>query len=127
MMTLLTLFAVLAVVLSAVGLYGVITYMVSQTSREIGIRVALGAARRHVVRMVMRQGILLSVIGLAIGLFASVWGSALLRKSLYGVSTTDPLSYVVGGFVLLALAVAACIAPTLRAVRIDPMVAMRGD
>ncbi|MDB4906291.1 MAG: permease [Gemmatimonadetes bacterium] len=126
-MTLLTLFAVLAVVLSAVGLYGVIAYMVSRSTREIGIRVALGAARRDVARLVTRQGLMLSGIGLAIGLLASLWGTALLKKDLYGVTATDPLSYVVGAMVLLVLAAAACVAPTVRALRIDPMTAMRSE
>lgn len=127
MMVLLTSFAVLAIVLSAVGMYGVISYMVSQSTREIGVRVALGAARRDVIRLVMRQGVLLSAAGLAVGLLASIWGTRLLANSLYGVKHTDPTSYLVGSAVLITLALCACIAPTVRAIRIDPMVAMRSD
>lgn len=127
MMALLTLFAALAVVLSAIGLYGVIAYMVSQSTREIGVRVALGAARRDVIKLVMQQGVVLSAAGLALGLVAALWGGRLLRSSLYGVSSTDPMSYLVGSAVLLTLAVAACVAPTVRALRIDPMVAMRSE
>ncbi|MEP6763038.1 MAG: ABC transporter permease [Gemmatimonadaceae bacterium] len=126
-MVLLTLFASLAVMLSAIGLYGVITYMVSQSTREIGVRIALGAGRSDVVRMVMRQGVVLSGIGLAIGLVASIWGTRLLEASLYGVTASDPVSYAAGAVVLFGLAIVACISPTRRALRIDPMVAMRAD
>lgn len=127
LMALLTIFAMLAVTLSAIGLYGVITYMVSQSTREIGVRVALGAARSDVIRLVMQKGVVLSVIGLAIGLIASLWGARLLDHTLYGVSRTDPLSYLIGASLLLLIAIAACIAPTARAVRIDPMLAMRSE
>ncbi|MEP6778280.1 MAG: ABC transporter permease [Gemmatimonadaceae bacterium] len=126
-MVLLTLFASLAALLSAIGLYGVISYMVSQSTREIGVRLALGATRRDVVRIVMRQGVVLSGIGLAIGLVASIWGTRLLQTSLYDITATDPVSYAAGVAVLFGLAILACISPTRRALRIDPMVAMRSD
>lgn len=127
LMALLTIFATLAVALSAIGLYGVITYMVSQSSREIGVRVALGAERLAVIRLVLQKGVVLSAIGLAIGLIASLWGARLLDHTLYGVSRTDPLSYLIGASLLLLIAIAACVAPTVRAVRIDPMLAMRSE
>lgn len=127
MMVLLTLFASLAIVLSAIGLYGVIAYMVSQSTREIGVRVALGAARLDVIKLVMQQGVVLSAAGLVIGLVAALWGARLLRSTLYGVTANDPMSYSAGSVVLLLLAVVACVAPTVRALRIDPMVAMRSE
>lgn len=127
LMTLLSAFAVLAAVLCAVGLYGVITYAVSQSTREIGIRMALGAARRDVAALVLRQGVVLAATGVMAGLVLSAWGTRLLRGSLYGVSATDPASYAVGAAVLLGLAVAACVGPTLRAIRIEPMTAMRSE
>jgi putative ABC transport system permease protein len=95
LMTLLTLFACAAVLLSAVGLYGVVSFVVSQSTREIGIRVALGAARKDVASLVMRQGVLLSTVGLVIGLVGSAWGTRLLQQSLFGVTPTDVMSYVV--------------------------------
>lgn len=127
MMTLLTAFAVLAVCLSAIGLYGVIAYMVSQTTREIGVRIALGATRRDIVRLVMRHGVILSTIGLAIGLAGASWGMGVLRGSLYGVSPTDPVSFVAGAAALLMVAALACLVPIRRALRIDPVIAMRGE
>jgi len=127
MMTLLTAFAVLAVCLSAIGLYGVIAYMVSQTTREIGVRIALGATRRDIVRLVMRHGVILSTIGLAIGLAGASWGMGLLRGSLYGVSPTDPCSFLAGAAALLMVAALACLVPTRRALRVDPVIAMRGE
>jgi ABC-type antimicrobial peptide transport system permease subunit len=101
MMTLLTAFAVLAVCLSAIGLYGVIAFMVSQTTREIGVRIALGATRANIIRLVMQHGVLLAVVGLAIGLAGASWGMGLLRSSLYGVGPTDPSSYAIGAVALL--------------------------
>jgi putative ABC transport system permease protein len=127
MMTLLTVFALLAVCLSAIGLYGVIAYMVSQTTREIGVRIALGASRADILRLVMKHGVLLSVVGLAFGLMGASWGMRLLRGSLYGVSPTDPVSYALGAVALLVVAGIACLVPARRAVRVDPVIAMRGD
>ena len=127
LMTLLTLFACAAVLLSAVGLYGVISFVVSQSTREIGIRVALGAAQKDVASLVMRQGVLLSVVGLVIGLIGSAWGTRLLQQSLFGVKPTDPLSYVAGSIVLVLLSLIACLPPMLRAIRIQPMVAIKSE
>lgn len=127
LMTLLTLFAALAVILSAIGLYGVITYMVSQSTREIGVRVALGAASRDVVRLVMQKGVTLSLLGLGIGLIAAIWSTKLLGYLLFGMTAADPISFTFGALLLLIVAVGACVAPTVRALRIDPMLAMRSD
>jgi len=127
MMTLLTAFAVLAVCLSAIGLYGVIAFMVSQTTREIGVRIALGATRANIIRLVMQHGVVLAVVGLAIGLAGASWGMGLLRSSLYGVGPTDPSSYALGAIALLLVAAIACLIPTRRALRVDPVIAMRGE
>lgn len=127
MMTLLSAFAALAVCLSAIGLYGVIAYMVSQTTREIGVRIALGASRTDIARLVMRHGVTLAAVGLAIGLALASWGMGLLRGSLYGVSPTDPFSFAAGAVSLMLVAAFACLVPTRRALRVDPVIAMRGD
>jgi predicted permease len=127
MMTLLTAFAALAVCLSAIGLYGVIAFMVSQTTREIGVRIALGATRANIVQLVMRHGVALATIGLAVGLAGASWGMGLLRGSLYGVQPTDPASFAIGAVALLSVAALACLVPTRRALRVDPVIAMRGD
>jgi putative ABC transport system permease protein len=126
-MTILAIFAGLAVVLSAVGLYGVISYVVTQRTREIGIRIALGATPRHVARMVVFRGLILSVIGLVIGLVAARWGTTLIASTLYGVATSDAASYGAAGALLLAISAVACLVPMRRAMSVDPVIAMRGE
>ncbi|HSQ29810.1 MAG TPA: ABC transporter permease [Gemmatimonadaceae bacterium] len=126
-MVLLAAFASLALLLSAIGLYGVISFVVTQRTREIGIRVALGATAGHVARAVVARGFLLSVEGIAIGLIAAVWGARLLSSALYGVSVVDPLSYGVTAAVLLVISLAACLVPMRRAVGIDPAITMRAE
>ncbi|HEY7902314.1 MAG TPA: ABC transporter permease, partial [Casimicrobiaceae bacterium] len=126
-MLLLGVFSVLALVGAAVGLYGVMAYAVAQRTREIGIRMALGASCRDVGRAVVRQGVTLAVIGGAIGLAASVWATSLLTRMLYGVAHTDVVSFVTGAIVLLGTALVACAVPARRAVSIDPAIAMRAD
>jgi putative ABC transport system permease protein len=118
-------FAALAAGLAAIGLYGVIAYMVTQRTREIGIRMALGASHTTVMRMVIRQGMALAVIGIAIGLAASFALTRLLESMLYGTSTTDPVTFVAIAILLAAVALAACFIPALRATRVDPMAALR--
>jgi putative ABC transport system permease protein len=126
-MTLLATFAALAVALSAIGLYGVLSYVVTQRAREIGIRVALGATPAHVARAIVVRGLALCTLGLVIGLGASVWGTKLIRQSLYGVKPTDPASYLAAAALLLTVCLLACAIPLRRAVGIDPTIAMRGD
>ena len=126
-MLLLAVFAVLALVLSAVGLYGVMAYAVAQRTREIGIRIALGATRRTIARAVIGQGALLACTGVAAGMLAAAWGTQLLQKMLYGVERTDALSFAAGAAVLLATALLACVVPMNRAVRVDPQIAMRAE
>ena len=126
-MMLLGAFAGLALVLAAVGLYGVISYTVAQRTHEIGIRVALGAARKEVLSMIMRQGLGFAAIGLAVGQVMTIMLSRALKGLLVGVSTTDPLTLVVTAAMLLIVAVLACYVPARRATRVDPMVALRFD
>jgi len=124
-LVLLVVFAGVALVLSAAGLYGVISYLVTQRRQEIGIRIALGARGSDVVRLMLRQGATLSAIGLAIGLLSAVALSRALRSLLYGVSNTDPMTYVVVSVLLGAVAIAATWIPASRAAHVDPTVAMR--
>jgi hypothetical protein len=126
-MTLLAAFATLAVLLSAIGLYGVIAYVVTQRQREIGIRIALGATPRHVARAIAARALVLSTIGLVVGLGAATWGSKLIRTSLYEISETDPLAYIGAAVMLLGVSVVACLVPMRRAMAVDPAIAMRGD
>jgi putative ABC transport system permease protein len=99
--------------------------MVTRRTREIGIRMALGASHTTVMRMVIRQGMALAVIGIAIGLAASFALTRLLESMLYGTSTTDPVTFVAIAILLAAVALAACFIPALRATRVDPMAALR--
>src|SRR5262249_3277148 len=122
---LLAAFSAVAVLLAAVGLYGVMTYTVTQRTREIGIRVALGAQHKHVFKLVMGEGALLVFVCTVLGLTAGAASSRLLSGLLYGVSPTDPQLY--GGLSLLLsiIALTACYLPARRATRIDPMIALR--
>ena len=126
-MLLLAGFAALALVLAAVGLYGVISYSVAQRTQEVGIRVALGASRNEVVGMVMRQGLRLAAAGLAIGLVLALSLKSILKGLLVGVSATDPATLAATALVLLLVAVLASYIPARRAARVDPMVALRLD
>ena len=127
LMTLLTVFAGIAIFLSAIGLYGVIAYMVSQRTREIGIRMALGAESADIRRLVLSRGAVLAGAGLVLGLLGAVAGTRMLEESLYGVTPGDPVSFAIGAVALLAIALTACSAPARRASRVDPAVAMRAD
>ena len=120
-------FAGIALVLAASGLYGVIYYLVAQRTREIGIRMALGADRARVLRLVLRQGAALAVGGIAVGLVGAVMLSRLLAGLLYGVSTHDPLTFVTVPLVLGAVALIASLVPAWRAARVDPVVALKTD
>jgi len=125
MMSLLGLFAGLAVVLAAVGIYGVVSYSVEQRTHEIGIRMALGAQRGDVFRMVVRQGLLLAVIGAAIGLATARWLTRFVQGLLFGVTPTDPVTFGVVSVALIGIAVLACYIPARRATKVDPIVALR--
>lgn len=124
-MMLLGAFAALALVLAAIGLYGVISYSVAQRTQEIGIRVAVGAARWQVLSMVMENGLRLVVLGLAAGQVMALILNRTLKSLLVGVSTTDPSTLLTTAAVLLMVAIIACYVPAWRAARIDPLVALR--
>ena len=122
---LLALFAAVAVFLAAVGLYGVVAYSVNQRTQEIGLRMAIGAGRGHVLSMVLTEGMKLALIGVALGLAGSLALSGLMSTMLFRVTPADPLSYLVTATVLVAVAALACYIPALRATRVDPIVALR--
>jgi len=124
-MELLGVFAVLAAILSAVGIYGVISYLAAQRTQEIGIRMALGAERGSVLRMVLREAGVMALIGVGIGLVAAFGLTRLMASILFGASTHDPLTYVGVAALLMLVALAACYIPARRAARVDPMVALR--
>lgn len=124
-MLLLVAFAGLALLLAVVGIYGVMSYSVSRRTQEIGIRVALGARRQDVLMMVIRQGLLLALTGSAIGIVGALLLSRVIASQLYGVSPTDPVTFVVVSVLLTVVALAACYMPARRAMRVDPMVALK--
>ena len=124
---LLGIFAAVALLLASVGIYGVMSYSVEQRTREIGIRMALGAERLAVMRLIVGQGARLAVVGIAAGLAGAFALSRVMAGLLYGVSATDPLTYVALAAVLAAVAVGACAVPARRAVRVDPAVALRAE
>jgi putative ABC transport system permease protein len=124
---LMSVFAAMALLLAAVGLYAVLSYTVSLHTREIGIRMALGASIGAVRLGVLRQGMMLAASGLAIGILAAVGFTRLLRTELFHVSPTDPVTYLAAPIVLMAVALAAALLPTRRATRVDPVVALRSE
>ena len=117
----------MALLLSAVGLYGVIAYSVSQRTREIGIRIALGAQQNNVMRLILGEGMLVILIGLAIGLAGSLAVTRFLSSLLFGVTTTDPITFAAVAVLLAVVALAACYIPARRAMRVDPIVALRHE
>ena len=124
-MILLTVFAGLALVLACVGIYGVIAYLVGQRTREIGVRIALGAQRADVMRLVLTEGVRMALVGAAVGTVAALALMRLMAAQLFGVSAHDPLTFAGVAVLLVLVATAACYIPALRATRVDPMAAMR--
>ncbi|MCM3900451.1 MAG: ABC transporter permease [Pyrinomonadaceae bacterium] len=122
---LLTLFGILALTLTAIGIYGVVAYSVAQRTREVGIRMALGAQKRDVLKMILAQGLALVAWGTAIGLVACYWLSRLVSSQLYGVSAFDPATFVSVVAVLIVVALLATYIPARRATKVDPLVALR--
>jgi ABC-type antimicrobial peptide transport system permease subunit len=124
-MILLGIFAGLALVLSCVGIYGVISYVVGQRTHEIGVRMALGAQRGDVMRLVVGEGVRMTLFGVAGGVGASLGLTRLMADQLFGVTPQDPLTFAAVAVVLTLVALLACYLPARRAVRVDPMVALR--
>jgi len=118
-------FAVVALLLAAIGTYGVMAYMVSQRTHEIGLRIALGANREQVLKLVLKEGIVLALIGLALGLAGACLVGRAMHSTLYGVGTVDFAAFSVVSITLVASALLACYFPAQRATKVDPMVALR--
>jgi ABC-type antimicrobial peptide transport system permease subunit len=121
------LFALTALLLAGLGIYGVISYLVSERTHEIGIRLALGAQSRNILRMVLRQGLGLAIAGAAVGLICALIVSHLMAGLLYGVRPTDPLTFAGVALLLIGVALLACYIPARRAIRVDPLVALRHE
>jgi putative ABC transport system permease protein len=126
-MLLLGLFAGIASFLAAVGLYGVVSYTVSQRTREMGLRLAVGASRAHLMRTVIAQGMKPAIAGVALGLAGALTLARLLETLLFGVTPFDPASYAATALMLLVVAAFACFVPARRTMRLDPLIALRHE
>ena len=127
MMALLGAFAGLALVLSALGIYSVLSYTVAQRTREIGVRIALGAQRGNVLRLVVGSGVRLAILGIAVGIAVGLALTQLMTDLLYGVRATDPVTFGVVTVILGAVSLLACCIPARRAMKVDPIVALRHE
>jgi predicted permease len=126
-MLLLSGFAALALILASIGIYGVVSYVVNERTQEIGIRMALGASRGNVLRLILGQGARMAIFGVAAGLAVSLALARLLAGLLYGIKPTDPVTFVVVAVLLCSIALLACYLPARRATRVDPTVALKCD
>jgi putative ABC transport system permease protein len=126
-MLLLSSFAALALLLSAIGIYGVIAYSVAQRTHEIGVRMALGAGGRDVLRLIVAEGLGVAAAGVALGLAGAAILTKVMAGLLYGVTARDPLAFAAGGVLLLAVGLAATYLPARRATRVEPVVALRQE
>jgi ABC-type antimicrobial peptide transport system permease subunit len=126
-MEMVALFALTALLLAGLGIYGVISYMVSERTHEIGIRIALGAQKKNILQMVLRQGLGLAIAGAAVGLVGALVVSHLMAGLLYGVRPTDSVTFSSVALLLLGVALLACYIPARRAMRVDPLVALRHE
>ena len=120
-------FAGVALTLALVGIYGVLSYMVSGMGAEVGLRLALGATPRHVIWTVLRTGLSTTLTGVMLGTVIALWSAELLKGFLFGIEATDPLTYVAVALVVVVAAAAACLVPALRAARVDPLAALRSQ
>ena len=125
--SLITSFAALALILACVGIYGVISYSVTQRTHEIGIRMALGARQSDVLRLVIRQALILAVAGVSLGLIGSLAVTRLMSSLLFGVTARDPLTFLSSAALLTATALIASYLPARQAAKVDPLVALRGE
>jgi ABC-type antimicrobial peptide transport system permease subunit len=124
-MVLLGVFALIALLLASIGIYGVISYMAGQRTHEIGIRMALGAQRKDVLKLVLADAARMTFGGVLVGLIAAAGLTRLIKSMLFGVSATDPLTFAGVAIMLTTVAFAACYLPTRRAMRVDPIVSLR--
>src|SRR5262249_48663465 len=124
-MVLLATFAGVALLLAALGIYGVLAYFVAERMREVGVRVALGAPTRDVMKVVMNQGMTLTLFGIGIGLISGFALARLMKSLLFGVSASDPLTFAAVAALLASVALLACYIPARRATKVDPVVALR--
>src|SRR6185295_3400402 len=126
-MLLLTIFGAIAVLLAAIGIYGLMSYSVEQGTHEIGVRLALGAARGDILALIVGPGMLLAAIGVVVGAIAAIGATRVLSRMLFGIGASDPLTYasVIGTLVVIAFV--ACYVPARRAMRLDPVLAMRQE
>jgi putative ABC transport system permease protein len=124
---LLGVFAAVAMLIAAIGIYGVLAYSVNQRTREIGLRMALGAPRAQVLRLIVREGMTVGAIGIAVGVVGALVLSRVLASLVFDVPVRDPLTYLAVASMLTLVALAACAIPARKASRVDPMVALRCD